>query len=64
MSLRNSHPFSQKQAKNPKRYSEINHRGHRVFPTFYDSFNRIKNFLPKEVKRFWEEDIGDGKNHN
>ena len=26
---------------------------------FYDSFNRIKNFLPKEVKRFWEEDIGD-----
>ena len=31
---------------------------------FYDSFSRIKNFLPKEVKRFWEEDFGDGKNHD
>lgn len=26
---------------------------------FYDSFTRIKNFLPKEARRFWEEDIGD-----
>jgi hypothetical protein len=26
---------------------------------FYDSLTRIKNFLPKEVRRFWEEDIGD-----
>ncbi|MBM4135237.1 MAG: hypothetical protein FJ241_00190 [Nitrospira sp.] len=26
---------------------------------FHDSFTRIKSFLPKEVKRFWEEDIGD-----
>lgn len=24
--------------------------------TFKKSFNRIKNFLPKEVKRFWERD--------
>jgi hypothetical protein len=31
---------------------------------FYDSFTRIKNFLPKEVKRFWEEDLGDGKSHD
>ena len=26
---------------------------------FYDSFTRVKNFLPKEVKRFWEKDIED-----
>jgi hypothetical protein len=26
---------------------------------FYDSFTRIKDFLPKEVRRFWEEDIED-----
>lgn len=26
---------------------------------FIESFNRIKNFLPKEVKMFWEESIGD-----
>jgi len=26
---------------------------------FYDSFTSIKNFLPKEVRKFWEEDIGD-----
>jgi hypothetical protein len=26
---------------------------------FIESFNRIKNFLPKEVKMFWEEIFGD-----
>lgn len=26
---------------------------------FFESFSRIKNFLPKEVKAFWEEGIGD-----
>lgn len=26
---------------------------------FIESFNRIKNFLQKEVRRFWEETIGD-----
>jgi uncharacterized membrane protein YheB (UPF0754 family) len=26
---------------------------------FLESFNRIKNFLPKEVKTFWEESFGD-----
>ena len=26
---------------------------------FWESFNRIKNFLPKEVKMFWEEWLGD-----
>lgn len=26
---------------------------------FIDSFNRIKRFLPEEVKGFWEEFIGD-----
>jgi hypothetical protein len=30
---------------------------------FYDSFTRIKTFLPKEVKSFREEDLGDRKNH-
>jgi hypothetical protein len=29
------------------------------FSDLIDSFNRIKNFLPKEVKMFWEESIGD-----
>lgn len=26
---------------------------------FIQSFNRVKNFLPKEVRRFWEEYVGD-----
>lgn len=26
---------------------------------FIESFHRIKNFLPQEVKRFWEEGLGD-----
>lgn len=26
---------------------------------FIESFDRIKNFLQKEVRRFWEETIGD-----
>ncbi len=26
---------------------------------FIDSLSRIKNFLPKEVRRFWEEWLGD-----
>ncbi len=26
---------------------------------FIESFGRIKNFLPQEVKRFWEEALGD-----
>lgn len=26
---------------------------------FIDSFNRIKNFLPQKVKKFWEEWLGD-----
>jgi len=26
---------------------------------FMESFSRIKNFLPREVKRFWEEKCGD-----
>lgn len=26
---------------------------------FIESFQRIKNFLPKEVKKFWEESLGD-----
>lgn len=26
---------------------------------FFESFSRIKNFLPKEVKAFWEEELGD-----
>lgn len=26
---------------------------------FINSLNRIKNFLPKEVRRFWEEWLGD-----
>lgn len=26
---------------------------------FIESFGRIKNFLPKEVRRFWEEWLGD-----
>lgn len=26
---------------------------------FVDSFRRIKGFLPKEVRRFWEEELGD-----
>ncbi len=28
------------------------------FETFEKSFLRIKNFLPKEVKRFWEKGLG------
>ena len=27
--------------------------------TFRESFERIKNFLPKEVKEFWEDGLGD-----
>lgn len=26
---------------------------------FWESFDRIKGFLPKEVKMFWEESLGD-----
>jgi len=26
---------------------------------FIESFKRVKNFLPKEVRRFWEEWLGD-----
>jgi hypothetical protein len=26
---------------------------------FIESFNRVKSFLPKEVRRFWEEWLGD-----
>ena len=26
---------------------------------FIESFSRVKNFLPKEVRRFWEEYLGD-----
>lgn len=26
---------------------------------FRDSFNRVKNFLPKEIKMFWEKGFGD-----
>ena len=26
---------------------------------FIESFSRVKNFLPKEVRRFWEESLGD-----
>lgn len=26
---------------------------------FIESFNRIKNFLPEEVKKFWEKGLGD-----
>lgn len=26
---------------------------------FIESFSRVKNFLPKEVRRFWEECLGD-----
>lgn len=29
------------------------------YEDFSQSFQRIKNFLPKEVKKFWEESIGD-----
>lgn len=28
-------------------------------PDLVESFGRIKNFLPKEVKKFWEEKFGD-----
>lgn len=27
--------------------------------TFRESFNRIKRFLPKEVRMFWEDGFGD-----
>lgn len=27
--------------------------------TFRESFGRIKRFLPKEVRRFWEDGLGD-----
>ena len=30
-------------------------------PTFEESFHRIKNFIPWEVRRFWEEFLGDLK---
>jgi hypothetical protein len=26
---------------------------------FTESFHRVKSFLPKEVRRFWEESLGD-----
>jgi hypothetical protein len=29
------------------------------FSDISESFNRIKNFLPPEVKKFWEETFGD-----
>lgn len=29
---------------------------------FLNSFNRIKNFLPQEVRKFWEEGFGDINN--
>ena len=25
---------------------------------FHESFNRIKRFLPREIRRFWEEGLG------
>ena len=27
-----------------------------------DSFNRIKNFLPRDVRKFWEDVFGDTNN--
>ncbi|MCD6521285.1 hypothetical protein J7K56_00740 [Candidatus Calescamantes bacterium] len=29
------------------------------FPSLKSSFQRIKNFLPREVKSFWEKNLGD-----
>jgi len=34
-------------------FQKINH------PDFIESFNRVKDFLPKEVRAFWEEWLGD-----
>jgi len=42
------------------RVSDIKTLIHTIRPSdFTESFGRVKNFLPKEVRRFWEDWFGD-----
>jgi hypothetical protein len=46
------------------RASDIKRLMHTVEPSdFAESFERVKNFLPEEVRRFWEDWVGDTDRH-
>ena len=46
------------------RTSDIKRLIHTIKPLdFVESFGRIKNFLPEEVRRFWEDWVGDTDQH-